>query len=233
MNKFKTLYNGGLPLTLDDFRWIDDSYRSALYGILSGFGVADQTTFILSGCAKTISGGIVTIAEGYVSLGGEICFVPTHTYSEPTGGDVDYWVLDLSYDSAGNKVFQNSDLNSTYEVRVAQLTVGSTVPAGSTSYALTKTFFGIIEEKLDKSNSYNLDDANMYASSKAVKDLNAHLMAYIISKQDMGTAMKFVVTGSDTSPSPVGKQLGDVYFVGDSVPYLVYIFNGSGWNILT
>ncbi len=148
MNNFKTDYDGGLPLVLDDFRWIDEGYRKAFYGIMSAFGVTDQETFILSGCTRSVSSGTVSITEGYVSIGGEVCYVPPHSYSEPGGGDVEFWVVDLSFDSAGLKTFQNSSLNNAYEVRSAVVSVGSVVPPGSTSYGDTKTIFQIMAEKI-------------------------------------------------------------------------------------
>lgn len=144
MNNFKTTDNGGLPFVLDDFRWIDSGYREAFKGIMSAYGVADSTAVIISGCARTVASGTVTIAEGFVSLGGEICYVPTHTYAEPTGGQVEYFDLNVTYDPVGNKPFQSTSNFDTYEKRACKITVASSVPAGYTLYSDAKTIFQLI-----------------------------------------------------------------------------------------
>ena len=156
MNNFKTDYNGGLPLVLDDFRWIDEGYRKAFYGIMSAFGVTDQYTFILSGCQRSVNTAIVTIAEGYISIGGEICHVPAHSYSEPTGGDVEFWVVSTAYNAAGTKAFQNGSLNDSYETRTGQISVAAVVPPGDTLYGDTKTVHQIILESLPRDIWHNV-----------------------------------------------------------------------------
>lgn len=149
MNNFKTTDNGGLPFVLDDFRWIDAGYREAFKGIMSAYGVADSTAVIISGCARTVASGTVTIAEGFVSLGGEICYVPLHTYAEPSGGQVEYFDLIVTYDPLGNKPFQSTVNYNTYEKRACKITVASSVPAGYTSYADAKNVFQLIRSGIN------------------------------------------------------------------------------------
>lgn len=161
MNIFKTNYNGGLPLVLDDFRWIDSGYRQAFRGIMSAFGVTDQYTFIISGCERTVNAAVVTIAEGYVSIGGEICYVPEHNYSEPTGVTVEFWTILSSYDATGSKVFQNSSVNDAYEIRTGKISVASSVPSGSTSFEDTKTIHELIHEKLPVDSWHNVLTENI------------------------------------------------------------------------
>lgn len=148
MNNFKTNYDGGLPLVLDDFRWMHSITTEAFKSVLSSFGITDQQTFIFSGCQRSVAGGIVTITEGYVSIGGEPCHVLEHSYPEPTGGDVEFWVIDTSYDASGAKVFQNTTLNETYEIRKGKISVGASVPPGNTSYSNTNTIHELIHSNL-------------------------------------------------------------------------------------
>lgn len=149
MNQFKTTDNGGLPLTLNDFRWIDNGYREAFKAMMSGYDVVDSAAVILSGCERTVASGTVSIAAGYLSIGGEICLVPAHTYPEPAGGQFEYWDLYTSYDAEGLKVFQSTLDYDTYQKRVAKITVASSVPAGYTEYADTKNIFQITRAKIN------------------------------------------------------------------------------------
>lgn len=149
MNKLKTDITGGFPIKLDDFRWTDNAYRSAFTGMISGFGITDNEAVILSGCDRSLTGGTVTISEGYVSIGGEICYVPEHSYTEPTGGDVEYWDIDVSYDTAGLKMFQSTVSHDTYEQRIGKIIVASSTPAGYTEYNLAKDIFEIIRIKIN------------------------------------------------------------------------------------
>ncbi len=146
MNNFTT-YDGGLPLVLNDFRWMHSITTEAFKGVLSAFGVTAQETFIFSGCDRSVSGGLVTITEGYVSIGGEPCHVSEHTYPEPTG-NFEYWVIDTSTDASGTKVFQNTTVNETYEVREGKIAIGASVPPGNTSYADTPTIHELIHSNL-------------------------------------------------------------------------------------
>lgn len=146
MNNFKTTADGGMPLVLNDFRFINDSQLQALKGIVSVFGVTDQTAVILSGCERTILSGTVTIASGYISLGGEICFVPSHSYPVPSVGNFEYWVLNVSFDTAGLKLYKNTDSNETYEERTGKINVSNVVPDGHTKYQDAKRYEQVINE---------------------------------------------------------------------------------------
>lgn len=138
MNKFHTEDDGGLPLKLDDFRWFLNALENAFKGLLSPFGVTDQYAFILSGCNRSVASGTVTIAEGFISIGGEICYVPAHSYSEPSPGNYEYWVINETNDSSGNKEFQSGINYDTYKVRVGKISVSNSVPAGHVEYVNTQ-----------------------------------------------------------------------------------------------
>jgi microcystin-dependent protein len=148
MNNIKTDYIGGFPLKLDDFRFGHDAVLEAFRGIMSTYGIDNSTAVILKGCARSSAAGTTSIAEGYVSIGGEICFVPAHSYPDPSGGEQEYWILESTFDVAGLKQFQNLTNNDTYEVRVGKVTKAVGVPSGHTIYSSTKTIFQIISENI-------------------------------------------------------------------------------------
>lgn len=149
MNLFKTTDNGGLPLVLNDFRWIDAGYREAFKAIMSSYGIDDSMTVILNGCERNVVSGTVTISEGYVSLGGEICFVPEHSYADPVG-TFEYWDLNLSFDADGYKTFQSTSNFETYQRRIAKITVASSIPPGYSEYSATENVFEIIRRKIPR-----------------------------------------------------------------------------------
>lgn len=146
MNNFKTTADGGLPLTLNDFRFIHSAIMDSFKGIMSPLGIDNQTAVILIGCTRTVALGVVTISNGYISLGGEVCYVPAHSYAVPLVGNFEYWVLNVNYNTTGTKLFKNTDTNETYEERTAKIQVSNLVPAGHTKYQDTKTFQAKINE---------------------------------------------------------------------------------------
>ncbi len=148
MNLLKTTDNGGFPLVLDDFRWIDAGYREAFKALMSPFGITNSTAVILSGCSRSVAAGTVSITSGFVSIGGEICVFEAQSYPEPGGGQFEYFDLELSYDAAGDKVFQSTLNFNTYQYRKAKITVASSVPSGYTQYSAAKNYYTIIAENL-------------------------------------------------------------------------------------
>ena len=100
MNQLVTTNNGGQPIYLDDIRWNDSAYRSAMAGMLAAFG----TDFIISGCTS----GEGTCNAGYIMLGGEILQVDTHTI---TGN---YFSKVQTYDAAGSDEYQDTSTHNVY-----------------------------------------------------------------------------------------------------------------------
>lgn len=149
MNNFKTTDLGGLPLKLNDFRYIHSGIVEIFKGVMSSYGITDSTAIILSGCEKVLDAGNTIILEGYVSIGGEVCYVPTHSYTDPVSGEFEYWMINVDYDSAGTKTFQNLSINETYEVRTGKVQKSTIVPAGFTVYDDALTLFEAIRPKLN------------------------------------------------------------------------------------
>lgn len=146
MNKLKTLATGGFPFVLDDLRFTHNAYEEAFKGILSAFGIAPTETFILSGCKRTVGGGVVSVTEGYISLQGEVLYMPPQSY--PVTTDTEYLAVNIQYDPAGLKLFQDASTNDTYEVRQAQILVSATPPLEHVSIQAAQTIFEIIQNNL-------------------------------------------------------------------------------------
>ena len=142
MNKFITTDNGGLPLQLDDLRFIDDSVRNALKGILSAYGIDPADSFILSGCAVTSGfGGVVwDVAAGYISLDGEVLEVTAHSITKTLlPGEKHVWRILTTNDPAGLKTFQSTVSYNTYQIRQAE--VVAAVPGGAYMPMLAPSIF--------------------------------------------------------------------------------------------
>lgn len=163
MNKLKTTQNGGFPFVLDDLKWMDDSYREGIAGILSAFELNPNDTIILSGCVKTSSGTTVTVTEGFLFLNREILYFPGGNLTLNHPASV-YFDLDVAYDSSGNKLFEDATTNQTYEVRRAKLVTGPPI-------AYPKTIYEVMSSKLVKTDLWNTNDSNVLASSVALSDL--------------------------------------------------------------
>lgn len=128
MNRLLTP-NGGMPLELDDFNFIQDAYKevikAAFEPIVKFFptGLSSFATgnFIISGCEATdIGGGNSSISAGLVYIDSEILYAPA-VASYPTANLYNSGYKLLAYnDPAGNELFEDGVTRDTYEVRVAQ-----------------------------------------------------------------------------------------------------------------
>lgn len=117
MNKLNTLNNGGFPLTLDDFKFIDDSVRLALDDL--GKALSGISTAKLYGCAIISHGSYIEITEGAILHNGEVFHVYPHIM--PVTGIISqyYWNFISSYDPSGSKVFFDGNTHQVYEIRKA------------------------------------------------------------------------------------------------------------------
>lgn len=156
MNNLKTTDTGGFPLVLDDLRWQHEAYKEAFKGILSAFGISPTQTFILSGCVRTVDVGTVTVTEGYVCIEGEVYYMPEQVYAETV--DTEYFAVNVTYDPAGLKLFQDASSHDTYEIRQAQILVSDTPPAEHTTPIEAQTIFEVIQDNLPQK-------ANLYKST--------------------------------------------------------------------
>lgn len=118
MNKLITP-NGGMPLELDDLRFMQDAYHDGFKGIIYEFAKANNGNIILGGCEVVDSGnGTFEVSEGYIMLDYEVLYVPA-----VTGLSFSLVILEYNqtYDPAGNEVFADNTSRDTYEVRQARV----------------------------------------------------------------------------------------------------------------
>jgi hypothetical protein len=177
MNKLITTPNGGFPLRSNDFRFIDESIRLALKGLASIVNdVSANEAVILSGCELTHLGGAsYSRAEGYISIGGEICYFPGQTYANVFGFPK-YFTIDVTNDPDGSKIYKDGITHQAYQVRVAKIIASSgTVPTGYTNVTQIKTAIQVIAEKLPNTEWEDLPDSldeypGEFGSAKYMKD---------------------------------------------------------------
>ena len=141
MDKFKTFPAvGGLPLVLDDLRWFfgrlgtpNEGMYQAFNNLLRGFG----NNLIVQGITVAGSSPTLAISEGWVILNGELLKVDNQ-FNINTSTD-NTFVKVTTFDSRGNKQFQNGSTSDTYEKNraVVQGTAGSLRFDGDTLVELT------------------------------------------------------------------------------------------------
>ena len=129
MNKFITTDVGGLPIVLDDFRFIDDSVRNAFAGFSGAFGNTTQDGYRLQGASLTPNAGNFDVAAGYIVFGGEIFQVNAATISAPLAGQRHIWAINTAFDSAGSKTFDSGATFDTYQLRTAHAVSALVTPA--------------------------------------------------------------------------------------------------------
>jgi hypothetical protein len=124
MNKLVTP-NGGMPLYGDDLGWIQEAVMGALKGSgeLFAFAAQHSGNCIITGCDISFSGGEATITEGFVLLDYEVCHCPPHTVAVDALA-ASSLKLNVTFDSAGNKVFADAVSRDTYAIRRAIISNG-------------------------------------------------------------------------------------------------------------
>jgi hypothetical protein len=149
MNKFKTDINGGMPIRLDDFRFIIESINESFRGAFANyttFTAADS--FIISGCNITGS----TYSDGWLYFKGEILPCVGGTIPSPGAGQINYWSVSEVADTAGSRVFQNGTTYDVYFTRRAVIVAGVApsdyLPIDSSTFT-TPRLNGLIASRLD------------------------------------------------------------------------------------
>jgi len=129
MNKFITTDVGGLPIVLDDFRFIDDSVRNAFFGLAGAFGNTTQDGYRLQGASLTPNAGNFDVEAGYIVFNGEIFQVNAATVPPASVGQRLIWSINTAYDSAGSKTFDSGATFDTYQLRTAHVISALVTPA--------------------------------------------------------------------------------------------------------
>ena len=135
MNKLITTTQGGMPLTQDDFGFIQDSIFEGLYDQFKAFGVEPKESFKLWGAQVTLAGNTFTCGTGAIVLNGEILHVTNHSITVSPGKSARF-VLKTAFDPAGLKDFKPpAGQNNVYQLRYAELEEYTvTVPSTSMGY---------------------------------------------------------------------------------------------------
>lgn len=147
MNKLLSI-EGGQPLFLSDFDFLQGSYAEALKGIISSLGIGTQN-LILSGCEVVIGnvqGGTHTVsfAEGFIAIQGEVYKVfPGNISVSENYSDVYWKVVKTTKDKY---MFENGSEHEVHEVAIVQLSSHFSEGDTYVSYKETKTYKNILRD---------------------------------------------------------------------------------------
>lgn len=120
MNKLITTNTGGFPYVLDDIRWEQDAYRTALLDFSKT--VANSADAVLWGCIVTDNTTTYDVSEGAAIINGEIYHVAaTAGVTKVALKRLALRAITGGYDSAGLKTFQDAGTHDTYEIRKANV----------------------------------------------------------------------------------------------------------------
>jgi len=149
MTKLDTSFNGGHPLTLADFNFIQEAWRDSFVAAVNMLRSPSESTlapsFIIAGCAKTSpSAGVWAISEGYMVYEGEICYVPAHTLSYSNVNDPLYWTVEQTAVAPSPVEYKDLSNKNVHLQRRAKVTTTSGVVAFNES----ATVSNILDAKL-------------------------------------------------------------------------------------
>lgn len=111
-----------MPLDGDDFMWIEAGLLEAFRGSM-WWAIAGQENMIIRGGEITLAGLDASITAGFAVIGGEICYIPSHTVTVSGLATSSLKVVE-TYDVSGLEVFADSVSRNTYAIRRAMITDG-------------------------------------------------------------------------------------------------------------
>lgn len=133
MKHLITTNDGGFPLVLDDFRWMQSNVEEIIPLIHSAIcGATPNEVIVYNPFSITVDGTTTTVGEGAVFINGELMNVPSHSFDNSQA--YKWWSVSDYYDPSGLKQFQNSSIHEAYLIRYAQITSGATLPIGAIPY---------------------------------------------------------------------------------------------------
>lgn len=121
----------GIKVTLDDFEFEQQGIEMALTAISKAIG-NNFKAIRLSGIDITEGVSDYTITDGYIMIGGEVCFFESGVFPKIVGGSY-YWAIEQTDDPAGVKTLELDPLTDIYfrKIRKAILTdYTGTIPSG-------------------------------------------------------------------------------------------------------
>ena len=205
MDKLKTSATGGFPFVLDDIRQFlgrlsgSQGIYQAFNNLLRGFG----DNFIVQGVVASGSSPNVAITEGWVILDGELIKVDAQTGID-TATD-NKFVKVTTFDSRGNKTFQNATVEDTYEKNraVVQGTTGN-LDFDDNTFSDLRTIADVsgvdtpLKKKIIQIGDWNMDVSNNLLVLHTITDFTKirHATATIIADNGLfiQPLNKFVTT---------------------------------------
>lgn len=144
MNNLDTTNLGRMPIVLDDLRFINNSIKEMLNGIV---GHDNSVPIILSGCEVDLiayGSGTLNMTAGCVYFNNEIFLINAIAGMSITS--FLYFEAVETNDSAGFKTFGDGSTHDTYKLRVAEVNQGSSLPSGAHWFFNQKSIFQIYKE---------------------------------------------------------------------------------------
>jgi len=135
MKKLITTHEGGMPLTLDRIRWMDEGINEALHAICRSLLPPGATSLILEGCEVVSAGGgdQYNVSAGWLyrdeAGNGRICRVLAHTFSYqgadpfPAVGTTPRWMDSMNFDASGSVTFHDGSNKQVHGVQRATVVV--------------------------------------------------------------------------------------------------------------
>jgi len=145
---------GGMPFELDDLDYLQNGINEAFKDMFSAYG----DSFVLTGCEVTTAVPNYNVSAGLIVLNGEV--LPFAGGSVPISLNVDYFELSITYDPAGNEVFQDTSTHDTYAIRSAVLASAGVQPSNTLAISPRVTIHDIVREKAGESTASQVSDAN-------------------------------------------------------------------------
>lgn len=206
MNRLITSSVGGFPLVLDDLRFVwgqgdnAQGIYQALNNLLRNFG----EDFIVQG-AEESSGNI---AEGWVILDGELFKVDAHNRGSNT-----HYSKVITFDDAGDKIFQNGTSAQTYQLNraVVNVTSGNLPFNGIRIFKTDKRFADgtettiVTRKKIIDIGDWDMDTDFSISVTHGISDFKKIRSMEAIIINDSDTERK-LLTATDT----LGTALGNV-----------------------
>jgi hypothetical protein len=125
MKKFKTDFQGLLPIYLDDIRFVNDGLQEQIEAIIKSLtNDAPDGSFIITGCELSGTTGNGNLSSGYVVLDGKIYRVPSQVLSDYNPGQSGQyeWKIQTQIVSGGTKQpKRTTDTVETWTEEIARL----------------------------------------------------------------------------------------------------------------
>ena len=130
MKNFKNDYPGGMPLNLDDFRWVQAGQKDRFEALISNlilppneqFASPPANSMVIYGVKVTGSSNNRSWTSGVVMLGGELYTLDAGSGTQSYPSTALFILPDISsYDANGSKTYGNGITRNTYEIKKAKV----------------------------------------------------------------------------------------------------------------